>query len=100
MDIEHCGCLSLLLRRRECHEQDGEMLPMAALPQIDTASGDPAMAFDLPLNGRAIIRPVLHVDSDAAAGERRINRYPLPTRERVVYSNAQRRIPSRSISDL
>jgi hypothetical protein len=46
------------LRRRERHEQDGETLPFAAMPQIDTASSDPAMAFDLPLIGRAIIRPV------------------------------------------
>jgi hypothetical protein len=48
MDIEHCGCLSLVLRKREGHEQDGEMLPAAGLPQTDIASGDPAMAFDLP----------------------------------------------------
>jgi hypothetical protein len=68
MDIEHCGCLSLPLRRHECHEQDGEMLRRAGLPQTDIASGDPAMAFDLPLNGRAIIRPVFTVGSDLAAG--------------------------------
>jgi hypothetical protein len=54
MDIEHCECLSWFLRRCERHEQDGTMLPLAAMPQPDTASGDPAMAFDLPLSGRAI----------------------------------------------
>jgi hypothetical protein len=68
MNIEHCGCLSLLLRRHECHEQDGEMLRAAGLQQIDIASGDPAMAFDLPLNGRAIIQPVFHIGSALAAG--------------------------------
>src|SRR5271166_1687269 len=74
MDIEHCDCLSLLLRRRECHVQDGETLSYAATPQSDTASGDPAMAFDLPLNGRAIIRPVFPKSTAVALpGERRTN---------------------------
>src|SRR5262249_9223288 len=52
----------LLLRRRECHEQDGEMLS-AGLPRTDLASSDPAMAFDLPLIGRAIIRPVFAISA-------------------------------------
>jgi hypothetical protein len=46
MDIEHCGLLSWFLRRRESHEQDGERLSSAAMPQTETASGDPAMAFE------------------------------------------------------
>src|ERR1700674_2877510 len=85
MDIEHCDCLSLLLRRCESHEQDGETLPFAAMPQTDTASSDPAMAFDLPLNGRAIIRPVF---PNRQRSRCRMNsgqiRYPLQTRERIA----------------
>jgi hypothetical protein len=85
MDIEHCDCLSLYLRRCECHEQDGETLPFAAMPQTDTASGDPAMAFGLPLNGRAIIRPVF---PNRQRSRCRMNggqiRYPLLTRERIA----------------
>jgi hypothetical protein len=46
MDIEHCGLLSWFLRRSESHEQDGERLPSAGMPQTETASGDPAMAFE------------------------------------------------------
>src|SRR5260221_5454622 len=46
MDIEHCDRLSWFLRRGESHEQDGERLPSAAVPQTETASGDPAMAFE------------------------------------------------------
>src|SRR6478752_2142493 len=46
MDIEHCGCLSWFLRKDKSHEQDGERLPSAAVPQTETASGDPAMAFE------------------------------------------------------
>jgi hypothetical protein len=46
MDIEHCSRLSWYLRRGESHEQDGERLPSAAVPQAETASGDPAMAFE------------------------------------------------------
>jgi hypothetical protein len=58
MNIEHCGCLSLL-RRHECHGQDGETLPFTALPPTDIASGDPAMAFDLPLtDGRSFDPPL------------------------------------------
>jgi hypothetical protein len=49
MDIKHCDCLSLFLRRRECHEQDGETLHCVATPPPESAPGDPAMAFDLPL---------------------------------------------------
>src|SRR5262249_52718058 len=30
------------------HAQDGERLPVAAVPQPETASSDPAMAFELP----------------------------------------------------
>jgi hypothetical protein len=36
----------MVLRRGESHEQDGERLPSAAVPQTETASGDPAMAFE------------------------------------------------------
>src|SRR5262249_13672135 len=36
----------MVLRRGESHEQDGERLPSAAMPQTETASGDPAMAFE------------------------------------------------------
>jgi hypothetical protein len=45
MDIEHCSRLSWFLRRDESHEQDGETLAPAVL-QTETASGDPAMAFE------------------------------------------------------
>jgi hypothetical protein len=68
MDIKHCDCLSLFLRRRECHEQDGETLRCVAMPPIESASGDPAMAFDLPLKGRAIIHPSSQIGSGPAAG--------------------------------
>src|SRR6188472_727596 len=46
MDIEHCDCLSWFLRKDKSHEQDGEKLPPAAMPQTETASSDPAMAFE------------------------------------------------------
>jgi len=46
MDIEHCDCLSWFLRKDKSHEQDGERLPPAAVPQTETASSDPAMAFE------------------------------------------------------
>jgi hypothetical protein len=46
MDIEHCDCLSWFLRRGESHEQDCEKLRCAAMPQTETASSDPAMAFE------------------------------------------------------
>jgi hypothetical protein len=36
----------MVLRRGESHEQDGERLPSAVVPQTETASGDPAMAFE------------------------------------------------------
>jgi hypothetical protein len=32
------------------HAQDGETLSVAATPQLETASSDPAMAFELPRN--------------------------------------------------
>jgi hypothetical protein len=68
MDIEHCERLSLSWRRRECHEQDGGTLASAAItPRIDPASGDPAMAFDLPVNGRAA-KPVSEIGSGFTAG--------------------------------
>src|SRR5258707_12023908 len=46
MDIEHCDCLSWFLRKDKSHEQDGERLPSAAVPQTEPASSDPAMAFE------------------------------------------------------
>ena len=45
MDIEHCDRLSWFSQRGESHEQDGETLAPAVL-QTETASGDPAMAFE------------------------------------------------------
>jgi hypothetical protein len=47
MDIEHCDCLSWFLRKDKSHEQDGERLPPAAVPQTEAASSDPAMAIGL-----------------------------------------------------
>jgi hypothetical protein len=45
MDVEHFGFLSSVFRKPESHEQDGETLPRAHVARIETASGDPAMAF-------------------------------------------------------
>jgi hypothetical protein len=49
MSIEHCDDLSWLSRKRQSHKQDGEaLMPQYGL-RIVSASGDPAMAFGLPL---------------------------------------------------
>jgi hypothetical protein len=58
MNIEHGLSLSWFRRKGESHEQDGERLSRAALAPSKTASGDPAMAFDLPsiLPGLARLR--------------------------------------------
>jgi hypothetical protein len=46
MDIEHFGCLSWFLDKRESHEQDGEtLLGFATTSRIQAASSDPAMAI-------------------------------------------------------
>jgi hypothetical protein len=68
MDIEHCSRLSWYLRRGESHEQDGEKLLSAAMPQTETASSDPAMAFEPSVKRRAIIRPVFLARQRLAAG--------------------------------
>jgi hypothetical protein len=49
MNIEHGLSLSWFRRKGESHEQDGEKLSRAS----KTASGDPAMASDLPSVCRA-----------------------------------------------
>jgi hypothetical protein len=100
MDIEHCGLLSWFLRRSESHEQDGERLPSAGMPQTETASGDPAMAFEpsiewmgdhsahLPNRQRFVAGAT--ADLSVSASKR-------ATTPRIMH---QRRIPSRSINDL
>jgi hypothetical protein len=45
VDIEHLGFSLFGSGKRESHEQDGETLSRAHHAQIETASGDPAMAF-------------------------------------------------------
>jgi hypothetical protein len=54
MNIEHWDCLSLFLRRCEGRKPGRETLQNLGMPQSDAACGKPAMAFHLPLNGRAI----------------------------------------------
>jgi hypothetical protein len=43
--VEHFGFSLFGSRKRESHEQDGEALSRVHHAQIETASGDPAMAF-------------------------------------------------------
>jgi hypothetical protein len=101
MNIEHCDGLSWFSRRGESHEQDGETLPAAAVPQTETASGDPAMAFE-----PSIERTVDHstrLPKSAAASlpdEQRICPASASKRANTPRINPQRRIPSRSINDL
>jgi hypothetical protein len=45
VDIEHFGFSLFGSGKRESHEQDGEKLSRARYAPIETASGDPAMAF-------------------------------------------------------
>jgi hypothetical protein len=100
MDIEHCSRLSWYLRRGESHEQDGEKLLSAAMPQTETASSDPAMAFEPSVKRRAIIRPVFLARQRPRC---RMNSGFVPvsaSNARHAAQNRQRRIPSRSIKDL
>jgi hypothetical protein len=100
MDIEHCDCLSWFLRKDKSHEQDGERLPSAAVPQTETASSDPAMAFEPSIERTGDHSTRLKFGS---ARRCRMNsgliRCP-PQNARTRRANPQRRIPSRSINDL
>jgi hypothetical protein len=98
MDIEHLNRLSLLSRRSESHEQDGGKLMRAKL-RSPSASSDPAMAFGLPLrDGRQSARPPVSA-ACSLPDEQRIT-LSAETRGQGRAQDAQRRIPSRSISDL
>jgi hypothetical protein len=68
MDIEHCDCLSWFSGVGESHEQDGETLRAASVPRAKTASGDPAMAFELRDGTGFILVAGSSVGSDIAAG--------------------------------
>jgi hypothetical protein len=48
MDLEHCFFLSWFADSSQSHEQDGERLRAMCL---QTASGDPAMAFEPSVTG-------------------------------------------------
>jgi hypothetical protein len=45
VNIEHFGFSLFGSGKRESHEQDGETLSRAHHARVETASGDPAMAF-------------------------------------------------------
>jgi hypothetical protein len=100
MDIEHCDCLSWFLRKDKSHEQDGERLPPAAVPQTETASSDPAMAFEPSIGRTGDHSTRLKIGSVRRC---RMNsgliRCPLQS-ARTRRANPHRRIPSRSINDL
>jgi hypothetical protein len=93
MDIEHCDGLSLVSRRGESHEQDGERLPSAAVPQTCSASRDPAMAFGPSMERTPKSTAASLPDTADAVGIR----YKTRETPRAI---SQRRIPSRSINDL
>src|SRR5262245_34407401 len=100
MDIEHCDRLSWFSRRDESHGQDGERLPPAAPPQSETASSDPAMAFEPSIestgdhSARPANRQRLAAGYTADLSGLRFERANTPRMK------PQRRIPSRSINDL
>jgi hypothetical protein len=100
MDIKHCGLLSWFLRRSESHEQDGERLPSAAMPQTETASGDPAMAFEPSIERMGDHSAHLPNRQQFAAGA--TADVPVSAAKRAATPRIilQRRIPSRSINDL
>jgi hypothetical protein len=100
MDIEHCDRLSWFSRRDESHGQDGERLPSAAQPQNETASGDPAMAFEPSIEStgdhsarlaKSAAALLPHVPDCPVSASKRAN---------TPRMKPQRRIPSRSINDL
>jgi hypothetical protein len=100
MDIEHCDRLSWFSRRDESHGQDGETLPSAAAPQSETASGDPAMAFEPSIESTGDHSARLAKSAAASLPDiQRIFRSPLRN-ARTPRMKPQRRIPSRSINDL
>jgi hypothetical protein len=53
MNVEHCFFLSGFADRSQSHEQDGERLRANGL---QTASGDPAMAFEPSVTGLRTLR--------------------------------------------
>jgi hypothetical protein len=101
MDIEHCDRLSWFLRRGESHEQDGERLSSAAVPRGETASGDPAMAFEPSIERTGDHSTRLPKSAAASLpAEQRIVPVSASKRANTPRINLQRRIPSRSINDL
>jgi hypothetical protein len=57
MNVEHCFFLSGFADRSQSHEQDGERLRANGL---QTASGDPAMAFEPSVTGlRTLASPAM-----------------------------------------
>jgi len=100
MDIEHCECLSWFLRKGESHEQDGERLPLAAKPPRESASGDPAMAFEPSIERTGDHSTPVGIGSGLAAGRSADGSgIRFETRKHAA-RNPQRRMPSRSINDL
>jgi hypothetical protein len=63
MDIEHFGFLSSVFRKRKSHEQDGETLRAI---RLQTASGDPAMAFEPSVTGTRLFESGIFRLHDAA----------------------------------
>jgi hypothetical protein len=101
MDIEHCDRLSWFSRRGESHGQDGETLPAAAMPQTQTASGDPAMAFEPSIEPTGDHSARLAKSAAASLpDEHRISPVSASKRASTPRIDFQRRIPSRSINDL
>jgi hypothetical protein len=91
----------MVLRRGESHEQDGERLPSAAMPQTETASGDPAMAFEPSIERTGDHSTRLPKSAAISLpAERRIYPGIRFKRANTPRINLQRRIPSRSINDL
>jgi hypothetical protein len=101
MDIEHCDRLSWFSRRDESHGQDGERLPSAAPPQNETASGDPAMAFEPSIEWTGDHSARLAKSAAASLPDvQRICPVSASKRANTPRMKSQRRIPSRSINDL
>jgi hypothetical protein len=100
MDIEHCDGLSWFSRRGESHGQDGETLPAAAMPQTQTASGDPAMAFEPSIEPTGDHSARLAKSAASLPDEQRISPVSASKRASAPRMDFQRRIPSRSINDL
>jgi hypothetical protein len=103
MDVEHFGCLSRFSRRGESHEQDGETLRRAGICRRETASSDPAMAFG-PSVSPGDCRPGLEIGSAHSLPDETADDFVSSALQKRAGFAArdllQRRMPSRSISDL